>query len=96
MSRRDEIDAAVARLVASAGPDWPIRRDHCFLRVAYDNAAGLRWDILVRPPAWRNLPEDVLAEALRLLRAMDDPATLRRLNDHSLALRGHPRYGAAA
>ena len=81
----------MAGLVAAAAPDWPIRRDHCFLRVAYDNAAGARWDTVVRPPAWRNLPEPVLEEALRLLGEMRDPGTLRRLNDRSLALRGHKR-----
>lgn len=85
------IDAAVTRLVAAAGPGWPVRADHCFLRIAYDNAAGVPWMTVARPPAWRNLPEPVLAEALRLLGQMHDPALLRRLNDRSLALRGKAR-----
>ena len=88
---RAAIDAAVRRLVAAAMPDWPVHADHCFLRIAYDNAAGARWDTVVRPPAWRNLPPDVLAVAVRLLDEMADPATLRRLNDRSLALRGKSR-----
>ncbi len=85
------IDAAVARLVADAGPGWPVRADHCFLRIAYDNAAGASWRAVERPPAWRNLPEPMLAEALRLLGLMHDPALLKRLNDRSLALRGKAR-----
>lgn len=88
---RAAIDAAVARLVAAAGPGWPVSADHCFLRIAYDNAVGAKWGTVVRPPAWRNLPPDALAEALRLLGTMDDPATLRRLNARSLALRGKSR-----
>ena len=91
MSRRAAIDAAVARLVAAARPGWPVSADHCFLRIAYDNAAGAKWDTLVRPPAWRNLPDEVLADALRLLGEMHDPATLRRLNDRSLAFRAAAR-----
>lgn len=46
---------------------WPIRADHCFLRIAYDNAAGAKWDTVVKPPAWRNLPVDRLAAALSVL-----------------------------
>ena len=88
---RAAIDAAVAGLVADARPGWPIRRDHCFLRVAYDTACGAKWDTVVKPPAWRNLPIEALAEALRLLGTMRDLPTLRTLNDHSLALRGKSR-----
>lgn len=88
---RAAIDAAVARLVAAAGPGWPVSADHCFLRIAYDNAVGAKWDTVVRPPAWRNLPPEALTEALRLLEAMHDAATLRHLNDRSLALRGKSR-----
>ncbi len=91
MNRRAAIDAAVARLVGAAAPDWPIRRDHCFLRVAYDNAVGAKWDTIVAPPAWRNLPEPVLVKALWLLGEMGDLAVLRHLNDRSLALRGKSR-----
>lgn len=88
---RAAIDAAVARLVAAAGSGWPVSADHCFLRIAYDNAVGAKWDTVVRPPAWRNLPPGALAEALRLLESMHDPATLRRLNDRSLAFRAQAR-----
>ncbi|QXQ05412.1 GCN5-related N-acetyltransferase [Sphingosinicellaceae bacterium] len=88
---RVAIDAAVTSLVAEAAPGWPIRHDHCFLRVAYDNACGAKWDTVVRPPAKRNLPVEALAEALRLLETMADAGTLRALNNCSLALRGHLR-----
>ncbi len=88
---RAALDAAVAGLVAAARPDWPVTADYCFRRIAYDNAVDAKWDDVVRPPAWRNLPPDRLAAAVRLLAAMHDPAELRRLNDRSLALRGKAR-----
>lgn len=89
---RAAIDAVVARLVARAAVEaWPTRADHCFLRIAYDNAVGAKWDTVVRPPAWRNLPEEQLDAALRLLETMNDVGTLRRFNDVSLTLRRQAR-----
>lgn len=58
------MNAAVARVVARAAAErWPIRADHCFLRIAYDNAVGAKWDTVVARPAWRSLPLDRLAAA---------------------------------
>ena len=89
---RAAIDVRVARLVARAAAEqWPIRADHCFLRIAYDNAVGAKWDTVVHPPAWRNLPLDRLAAALDLLEAMHDLPQLTGLNETSLALRRQVR-----
>lgn len=87
---RAALDAAVARLVTRATAEaWPIRADHCFLRLAYDNAVGAKWDNVVRPPAWRNLPVDRLAAALSVLDRIEveGRAALTALNAVSLSLR---------
>ena len=69
---RAAIDVRVAGLLARAAAEqWPIRADHCFLRIAYDNAVGAKWDTVVRPPAWRNLPLDRLAAAATLLAGIE-------------------------
>lgn len=89
---RAAIDVRVARLVERAAAEsWPIRADHCFLRIAYDNAVGAKWDTVVKPPAWRNLPQNGLADALNLLEAMHDLPKLYGLNETSLALRRQVR-----
>lgn len=87
---RAAIDARVAALVARAAAEhWPIRADHCFLRIAYDNAVGAKWDTVVRPPAWRNLPLDRLAAAAAVLEQIesDGRAALSSANAASLAWR---------
>ena len=91
---RAALDAAVARLVApAAAENWPFRADHCFLRIAYDNAVGAKWDTLVRPPAWRNLPLDRLAAAVGVLEEIEagGRATLAADNAASLVWRHQVR-----
>lgn len=91
---RAALDAAVARLVARAAAErWPIRADHCFLRIAYDNAVGAKWDTVHAPPAWRSLPLDMLAEAVAVAHRIEAGGvpTLRTLNAVSLRLRGKAR-----
>ena len=62
---RARLDACVARLVARAAAErWPIRADHCFLRIAYDVAVGAKWDTLHARPAWLTLPLDTLVAAV--------------------------------
>lgn len=87
---RAVIDERVARLVARAAvKGWPIRADHCFLRIAYDNAVGAKWDTVVKPPAWRNLPLDRMAAALAVLIEIErsDGVALDADNAASLAWR---------
>ncbi|WP_426163476.1 hypothetical protein [Sandarakinorhabdus sp. DWP1-3-1] len=88
------LDRHVAALVANAPPDWPISADHCFLRVAYDNAMGDRWDRLVQRPAWRHLPVDRLAAAVDILAriATEGLPLLAALNTTSLDYRRRHRH----
>ena len=88
---RTALDASIARLVARAAAErWPIRADHCFLRIVYDAAVGAKWDSVHARPGWRNLPEDRLAAAVDHAAAIeaDGAPRLERLNAASLAYRG--------
>ncbi len=68
---------------------WPIRLDHCFMRVCLDAALGTRWDRVVPRPAIRHLTEAQLARAVAVAEGIAaDPASLRRLNGASLRMRG--------
>lgn len=67
---------------------WPIRFDHCFMRVCLDHAIGQPWHERVRRPAIRHLDDDQLQRAIALAeRIAADPATLPGLNEQSLAWR---------
>lgn len=90
-SLRAALDASVARLVARASAEgWPIRADHCFLRIAYDHAAGAKWDSVFAKPAWRTLPLDRLAAAVAVAERIEREgrACLIALNAGSLTFRG--------
>ena len=45
---------------------WPIRFDHCFMRVCLDAALGTPWTRTVARPAIRNMDDRQLAEAVRV------------------------------
>lgn len=90
------LNAVVQRLIARAATErWPIRADHCFLRIAYDNAVGAKWDTLHAKPAWRSLPETDLAAALTVAERIEQDGlpALNALNAASLAWRGKRRTG---
>ena len=72
----------------AAAHRWPIRLDHCFMRVCLDHAIGRRWDELVPRPAIRHLTDEQLARAIATAEAIcQDPALLRPLNAASLRMR---------
>ena len=75
----------------AAAQRWPIRLDHCFMRVCLDAALGTRWDRVVRRPAIRHLSDAQLGRAVAVAeRIASDPASLRSLNRSSLRMRvGH-------
>jgi len=80
---------------AEAG-DWPIRFDHCFMRVCLDHAVGGRWYDHVdrkRGPAYRVVPDDVLERATKVARQIEREGrdVLVGLNEQSLAWRGKAR-----
>ncbi len=73
----------------AAAHRWPIRLDHCFMRVCLDHAVGRRWDQVVRRPAVRHLTDGELARAVAVADAIErDPACLPGLNAASLRMRG--------
>ena len=71
---------------------WPIRNDHCFMRVCLDLAIGAPWHLTVRRPALRHLDDAQLARAMAVAeRIAAEPASLAALNRESLAMRGKHR-----
>lgn len=77
----------------AAAHRWPIRFDHCFMRVCLDNALGRPWHEAVRRPAIRHLEPDQLRAAIRIAEGIAaDPATLPALNAASLAWRRTSRH----
>ena len=77
----------------AAAHTWPIRLDHCFMRVCLDAAIGRPWHEAVRRPAVRHLTDAQLAAAVDVAeRVARDPASLPALNEASLRLRGKLRH----
>ena len=72
----------------AAANRWPIRLDHCFMRVFLDHAMQGRWDRTIPRPAVRHMPLDALQRAVATAEAtVLDPTRLPGLNDESLAWR---------
>lgn len=68
---------------------WPIRLDHCFMRVCLDHALGARWDTLVPRPALRNLSDSQLTRAIQIAeQLLAQPHLLPQFNQQSLLWRG--------
>lgn len=73
----------------AAAQSWPIRLDHCFMRVCLDAAFGRPWHEAVRRPAVRHMTDAELARAVAVAeRIAADPPLLPELNARSLRLRG--------
>jgi hypothetical protein len=76
----------------AAAERWPIRLDHCFMRVCLDAAFGRPWHEAVRPPATRHMTEAELARAVSVAeRIAAEPSLLPIMNARSLRLRGKLR-----
>ena len=80
------------KLAAEAG-DWPIRFDHCFMRVCLDHAFGGCWYDHVdrkRGPAYKVVPTDKLRGAIDVARRIErgGRGVLVPLNRQSLLWRG--------
>ena len=72
----------------AASQRWPIRYDHCFMRVCLDVACGEPWTRAVPPPAIRNLSDGQLALAVAVAeRVVASPDSLAALNGQSLRWR---------
>ncbi|MEM8558284.1 MAG: hypothetical protein AAGG50_10725 [Bacteroidota bacterium] len=96
MSRAD-LEARYLHLMREVLPEraraegWPIRYDHCFMRVALDHVFEDAWyDHVERRPAYRHLSEEHLAAAVRHAEAMRDGGipVVRAMNRQSLRWRG--------
>lgn len=67
---------------------WPIRFDHCFRRVIYDNVYGKKWCESIPAPVIKNISLDDLETAISLCRfILSNPDELVKLNNKSLAWR---------
>ena len=63
-------------------------RNHCYLRIAYDNTVKNKWDIIVNRPFTKNATEEQLKNALLLLnKYVTDKQLLFSHNDLSLGFR---------
>ena len=83
---------AAARHAAAGGNPWPVRLDHCFMRIVLDNLFGCRWDTVLNRrlgPAYHQLSTGQLTTAVRLAESMltSGAGRVRQLNDRSLLLR---------
>lgn len=94
MTRREQLAARWLDLARRVLPDmaeeagWPIRLDHCFMRVCLDHVVGQPWHERVRRPAIRHLTVDQLRAAVSLAeRIAAEPDILPGLNNQSLAWR---------
>ncbi len=75
---------------------WPIRLDHCFMRVCLDHAMGRKWTDVVRRPAVRHMAlEDLVRAVACAERIVAEPGLLPALDAASLRMRGAQRRGAA-
>ncbi len=80
----------------AAGQRWPIRYDHCFMRVCLDEAMGAPWRQIVKRPAIHHMTDEQLAAAIDVAeRIAAQPELLRPLNERSLCQRGR-RVGCAS
>ena len=57
-------------------------RNHCYLRIAYDNAVNNKWDNVIAKPFIKNANEDQLNVALMLLNNYVTDKVI--LNSHNL------------
>ena len=71
---------------------WPIRLDHCFMRVCLDASFGRPWHEAIARPAIQHAADADLVRAIAVAEAIvRDPATLPALNAASLRMRGKAR-----
>ena len=77
-------------LPATATPEWPICRDHCFARVVLDNLFEDQWYSHVSGrPAFEQLSPDELRTAIELADSMLEKGkpAVEELNNNSLRWR---------
>ena len=83
---------ALPNLAAAAG-DWPIRFDHCFMRVCLDHACDGVWYDHVpagKGPAYKRATDGQLRDAIGVAKQIEAGGSdvLKPLNEQSLRWRG--------
>lgn len=75
---------------AARSGNYPVRFNHCFLRIVYDNLLGDQWqNVLGKGPAIHQLSQEQLDQAVQLgRRIIEDPKLCEELNLRSLEFRG--------
>ncbi len=69
----------------AAAQRWPIRLDHCFMRVCLDAAFGAPWTAALKTPAVRHMTDSQLAAAVAVAeRVAAEPDTLPAMNRASI------------
>ena len=83
---------------AASEPGWPVRFDHCFMRIALDHAVGQRWTDVIPSPAYTRADADQFARAVGVAEAMlaGGPEATRPLNDTSKRWRREAKARDAA
>jgi hypothetical protein len=72
----------------SAYSNMPVCRNHCFLRIAYDNAVGQKWDQVVTAPFLKNATLEQLSAAHGILQTLNaNPQASYKFNNFSLRCR---------
>ena len=88
LARWDDLTRRVLPGMANA-ERWPIRLDHCFMRVCLDHAVGDVWTAHISRPAIAHMDTPTLARAMAIADGIcDQPGTLPALNQQSLVWRG--------
>ena len=95
MSRTDPRAELVARWLEltrevmpsmAASARWPVRFDHCFMRICLDTAFGAPWTQMIATPAVRTMSAAQLEAAIDVAeRVVADPGLLSQLNKNSLS-----------
>ena len=72
----------------AAVENWPIRFDHCFMRVCLDETMGRPWTEVLQRPAITTMSDAQLAAAIRTAESIvERPEALPVLNERSLQRR---------
>ena len=67
---------------------WPIRLNHCFLRVIYDNVMQEKWSNLLPAPAYKHMTDVEIHKCVLLCEEIRRfPEIMPGLNDISLEYR---------
>ncbi|KAF4548147.1 Methylated-DNA--protein-cysteine methyltransferase-like protein [Elsinoe fawcettii] len=82
---------SLAKAKDPSQPKWPVVLDHCFARIILDNVIGgdKPWNQVIKAPAWRNMSEEQLREAIEFGEGIArGDVDLVEMDERSLEVRG--------